>query len=75
MEKNYIGNYKADHSRFGGTIYLGDFETDYRGDNHELSTIAQRIESDMKFDERCRRDARNRDKNGHSCCSWSRKEK
>lgn len=62
MEKNYINYYKADHTRFGGTIYLGDFETDYRGDNHELSTIANRIASDMKFDERCRRDAKNKDK-------------
>lgn len=73
MEKNYINNYKADHTRFGGTIYFGDFETDYRGDNHELSTIAQRIASDMKFDERCKRDAGIR--NRRSTHSLSRKEK
>lgn len=73
MEKNYINNYKADHTRFGGTIYLGDFETDYRGDNHELSTIANRIATDMKFDERCKRDAEN--KNRRSNYSWSRKGK
>lgn len=75
MGRNYIENYKQDHSRFGGTIYLGDFETDYRGDNHELSTIAQRIASDMKFDERCKRDAINRKKHEHSNLSWTRKEK
>lgn len=73
MEKNYINNYKADHTRFGGTIYLGDFETDYRGDNHELSTIANRIASDMKFDERCKREAESR--NRRSTHSLSRKEK
>lgn len=70
MGRNYIENYKQDHTRFGGTIYLGDFETDYRGDNHELSTIAQRIASDMKFDEGCRRDAKN--KNKYKNNSWSR---
>lgn len=75
MEKNYIENYKVDHTRFGGTIYLGDFETDYRGDNHELSTIAQRIALDMKFDEQCKKNAHNRDKYGQVNPSWMRKEK
>ena len=73
MEKKYINNYKADHTRFGGTIYSGDFETDYRGDNHELSTIANRIASDMKFDERCKRGSETR--NRRSTYSLSRKEK
>lgn len=70
MTKHY-----EDHTRFGGTIYLGDFETDYRGDNHELSTIAQRIALDMKFDEQCKKNAHNRDKYGQVNPSWMRKEK
>lgn len=45
-----------DPSRFSGTIYLSDFETDYRGkDNTNGSTIAQRIVTDWKFDEQCRK--------------------
>lgn len=49
-------NYKPDHSAFGGYIYLSDFETDYRGkNNNHGSIIAQRIASDLRFDEQCRR--------------------
>ena len=43
-----------DPTRFGGTIYLSDFETDYRGhDNIHGSTIARRIAMDWMFDKKC----------------------
>ena len=39
------------HFHFGGTIYLSDFNTDYRGDdNIHGSTIASRIESDFRWE-------------------------
>ena len=56
-EANYIKNYKTDHSRFGGRIYLSDFETDYPT---TMSDIAARIVSDLKFDEICRKNLTNR---------------
>jgi len=57
-------NYKVDHSTFGGRIYLSDFETDYRGkDNNNGSSIAQRIASDLQFDEHCRKNIENRERN------------
>lgn len=58
--KNYYttsSNY-ADHTRFGGTICASDFCTDYEGTRN----IASRIASDWKFDERCRKNAENRDR-------------
>lgn len=59
--RNYFttpSNY-ADHSTFGGVIYTFDFCTDYEG----TKNIASRIASDLKFDERCRKNAINRYKN------------
>lgn len=57
-------NYKVDHSTFGGRIYLSDFETDYKGkDNLDESPIAKRIASDMRFDEWCRKNIENRERN------------
>lgn len=45
-----------DPTRFGGIILQSDFETDYRGkDNINGSIIAQRILSDEKFDNQCRK--------------------
>ena len=45
-----------DPTRFSGTIYLSDFETDYRGkDNNNGSPIAQRIAQDWRFDMQCRK--------------------
>lgn len=55
---NRSGFHKADHSTFGGVIYQSDFETDHRCNsksNRAVSTIAQRIMSDRKFDEQCKR--------------------
>lgn len=53
--------YNADHSTFGGLIYLSDFNTDYRAKvNTHGSTTAQRIISDWKFDRQCKLNAENR---------------
>lgn len=54
--RNYYtpSNY-ADHSTFGGTIYLSDFATDYVGKSQKDSSIARRIMSDWKFDQQCKR--------------------
>ena len=49
------GNYKVDHTQFGGLIYPSDFNTDFRGkDNIHGSPIAKRIEKDNQFDKQCR---------------------
>lgn len=48
----------ADHSTFGGYVYNYDFD----GYN-SLSSIAERIASDWKFDIRCKQNAENRDRN------------
>ena len=48
----------ADHTRFGGNVY----NYDYEGYNN-MSDIASRIISDWKFDERCKREAMNKDAN------------
>ena len=55
MAINYreIENYKVDHSKFGGLIYPFDFDIEYNESKH----IAGRIESDIKFDEMCKRKA------------------
>lgn len=47
----------ADHSTFGGLIYNYDFD----GYN-SLSSIAERIASDWKFDNTCKQNALNRNK-------------
>ncbi len=50
-------NYNADHSTFGGIISNYDF------DGHATMTdIASKIASDLKFDDRCRKDIENRNK-------------
>jgi len=55
--------FKVDHATFGGLIFLSDFETDYRSNNHQNgSSIAQRIVSDLKFDEQCRKNIKNRER-------------
>lgn len=47
----------ADYSAFGGYVYNYDFD----GYN-SLSTIAERIASDWKFDNTCRKNALNRNR-------------
>lgn len=49
------GNYKVDHTTFGGIICLSDFDTNHRGKNNSNgSSIAKRIISDWKFDRQCK---------------------
>lgn len=64
MTKNYYtpSNY-ASHSTFGGLICYSDFNTEYRKDASKSgSSIAKDIISDWKFDEDCRTNALNRDR-------------
>ena len=56
--KYYTPSNYADHTKFGGTICASDFCTDYEGTRN----IANRIASDWKFDEQCRKNALNRDR-------------
>ena len=60
MTRNYYrtGNYKPDHSTFGGVIYNYDFDGYV-----SMRDMAERIISDWKFDERCRKNVLNRDRN------------
>lgn len=70
-ENFYTGNHNITHTTFGGLIFLSDFETDYRGhDNNHGSPIAQRIESDRRFDEQCRKNEEFRNKGGSA--QWQR---
>lgn len=53
--------YKPDHTRFGGMIYLSDFETEWKGKKCQNSSmIASRIAGDMRFDQQCRQNIQNR---------------
>ena len=50
------GNYKVDHTTFGGLIYQSDFNTDYSGNtNANGSVVASKIASDWRFDESCKK--------------------
>lgn len=51
---NRAKNYKVDHTRFGGLIYLSDFKTDCIKNNIKGSPIAKRITKDIEFDNKCR---------------------
>ena len=52
------GNYKPDHSTCGSVIYNYDFDG-----YTSMSDMAERIISDWKFDEKCRKNAESRDNN------------
>ena len=60
MMTNYYNNetYNVDHSTFGMNIYRGDFDS-----WNYMSDIADRIVSDWRFDQQCKKNAQNRDKN------------
>lgn len=75
--KNYLENYKLDHTRYSGTIYESDFCTEYKRKPkaREGSEIAMRIANDMKFDEKCRKNLINKIFNKQHSYSWRRKEK
>lgn len=55
----FYTTYEVNHTTFGGKIYTSDFDSEYAT---TISDIADRIISDMKFDERCKRFAENRDR-------------
>lgn len=63
---------EKDHTKFGGSIFLSDFNTDYRRkDSPNGSSIASRIINDWNFDKRCQKNIENnnrenigRNKNG-----------
>ena len=61
MTKNYYRteNYKPDYSTCGSIIYSYDFDGYI-----SMSDMAERIISDWKFDERCRKFANNNTKKG-----------
>ena len=64
MTRNYYttGNYKTDHITFGGTINFSDFCTDHNR-SEKSKSWAERIVSDWRFDEQCKKNALNRDRN------------
>ena len=57
MTRNYYrtGKYKTDHSTCSSLIYNYDFDGYV-----SISTIAERIISDWKFDEKCRKNITNK---------------
>ena len=61
MTRNYYTteNYNLDYSTCGSVIYNYDFDGYV-----SMSSIAKRIISDWKFDERCRKLANNNTKKG-----------
>ena len=66
--RNYektLNNYE-DYTRFGGYVRLSDFDIyqsleDSNG-YHTMAYIAERIISDWKFDDDCKKNAENRDR-------------
>ena len=64
ITRNYYttGNYKTDHTTFGGTINFSDFCTDHNR-SEKSKSWAERIMSDWRFDEQCKKNALNRDRN------------
>lgn len=64
MTENYYRtrNYNFDHSTYGGIINFSDFCTDYNR-SEKSKSWAERIVSDWKFDEKCRKNVENRDRN------------
>ena len=61
MTRSYYrtGNYKPDHFTCGSVIYNYDFDGYV-----SIVSIAERIISDWKFDEKCRKLANNNTKKG-----------
>lgn len=50
QKTNRYGIYEVDHTKFGGVIYSSDFSTMKPNGN-----FAERIASDLRFDEDCRK--------------------
>ncbi len=49
--------FNADSSSFGGIIYTHDFDA-----HTTMADIARRIASDLRFDEQCRKNIENRER-------------
>ena len=64
MTRNYYttGSYNPDYSTFGGTINFSDFCTDHHR-SEKSKSWAERIVSDWKFDEQCKKNMKNRNRN------------
>ena len=64
MTRNYYrtGNYSVNHSTFGGIINFSDFCTDHNR-SEKSKSWAERIVSDWKFDEQCKKNTESRDRN------------
>ena len=60
MTRNYYttGNYKPNHSTCGSKIFKYDFDGYV-----SMASMAEKIISDWKFDEQCRKNAEDRDRN------------
>ena len=60
MKRKYYrtGNYKPDYSTCGGVIYNYDFDGYV-----SMTSMAERIISDWKLDEQCKKNAESRDNN------------
>lgn len=55
--RNYYTRNYADHSTFGGELNSFDFEG-----HHTMSSMADRIAADLRFDNMCRINALNRNR-------------
>ena len=64
MTRNYYttGSYNSDYSTFGGTINFSDICTDHHR-SEKSKSWAERIVSDWKFDEQCKKNMENRNRN------------
>ena len=64
MTRNYYttGNYNVNHSTFGGIINFSDFCTDHNR-SEKSKSWSERIVSDWKFDEQCKKNIENRNRN------------
>lgn len=56
--RNYYTCNYADHSTFGGELNSFDFEG-----HHTMSSMAAKIAADLRFDNMCKQNALNRDRN------------
>lgn len=61
---NYLSQSKRNRT-YGGAIYESDFCTDFANYNtkDKGSSIAKRIQSDLRFDEQCKKNYKNRERN------------
>ena len=66
LEFYKTGKFEIDRTTYGGSIHFLDFDG-YNGINdpkgiHSLSAVASKIASDKKFDDMCRKQSENRNR-------------